>query len=61
MIYVPGSAALLEPMVVEEKVAFDKDALAGSADGGAAILAPSVAVLGGLDAGPAIFLGLALS
>ena len=34
-------------VVAEEKVTFAEDALGGSADGGAAILAPSVAVLGG--------------
>lgn len=44
---VPGSVASLVPMVAEEKVTFTDDALGGSAEGGVAILAPSVAVAGG--------------
>lgn len=47
--------------MVEEKVTFAKDALGGSVDAGAAVLAPSAAVLGGLAAAAAIFMGLALS
>lgn len=58
---VPVSVALLVPMLVEEKVAFAKDALGGSADSGAAVLAPSVAVLEGLAMAAAIFMRLALS
>lgn len=58
---VPGSVTLLVPMVVEETVTLAKDALGGSADGGAAVLAPSVTVVGGLAAAAAIFMGLALS
>lgn len=58
---VPGSVALPVPMVAEEKVTFAKDALGGSADGGAARLAPSVAVLEGLAEAAAIFAGLAPS
>lgn len=44
---VAGSVAASMPMVAEEKVTFAKDALGGSADSGAAVLAPSVAALGG--------------
>lgn len=44
---VPGSVAVLMPMVAEEEVTFAKDALGGSADSGDAVLAPSVAALGG--------------
>lgn len=58
-LYVPDSVALPVAMVVEEKVTFAKDALGGSADGGAAVLAPSV--LKGLAVAVAIFMGLALS
>lgn len=51
--YVPGSVALLMPMVAEEKVTFAEDALGGSADSGAAVLAPSVAAWGGPPGRPA--------
>lgn len=58
-LYVPGSVALSVPVVVEEKVTFAKDALGGSADDGAAMLAPSV--LRELAVAAAIFVGLGLS
>lgn len=50
---VPGSVASPMPMVAEEKVTFAEDVLGGSADGGATILTPSVAVGWGTPGRPA--------
>lgn len=61
---VSGCASSLMPMVAEEKVTFAESMLRRSADGGAAILAPSMAArrpVAGLAEAAAGFLGLAVS
>ena len=50
---VPGSVAPPMPMVVEEKLTFAKDALGGSAAGGATVPARAVAAWGGRPGKPA--------